>query len=64
MADTEIEGREDCPVIEAHCKYYNYQYDSNGELVISFCSHPDNPNEYEGNCQHSLCPLTKGQEII
>lgn len=56
LNDTETEGREDCPIIEAHCDYYSYQYDRNDELVLS---HSDNKSEYEGNCTHTLCPLTK-----
>lgn len=54
---TEAEGREDCPMIEAHCNYYMYQCDPNGEVAICHCSHPDNPDEHEGNCTHTLCPL-------
>jgi hypothetical protein len=51
------EGREDCPVLNAHCKFYSYQCDSNGDVAISHCSHPDNINDREGNCTHTLCPL-------
>ncbi len=54
-----IEEREPCPIIEAHCDYYGYQCDSNGEVAISYCSHTDNPTEVEGNCTHALCPLSK-----
>ena len=55
---TETEGCEDCPVITAHCNYYSYQCDSNGEVAICHCSHPDNKDsEHEGNCTHTLCPL-------
>lgn len=52
-----VSERDPCPVIEAHCDYYSYQYDINGEVVICHCVHPDNPNEHEGNCTHALCPL-------
>jgi len=50
---------EDCPVIASHCDYYGYQCDNFGEVAISYCSHPGNPTETEGNCTHKLCPLTK-----
>lgn len=56
---TETEERDDCPVLLAHCKYYSYQYDSFGDVVICHCSHPDNADsEHEGNCTHTLCPLS------
>lgn len=50
--------REKCEVIDKQCDYFNYQKDSNGDITIVFCNHPKNPNQFEGNCQHSLCPLT------
>lgn len=53
----EIEGREDCPVINSHCIYYGYQYDSFGFVAIEVCGHPDNPTETEGNCTEKLCPI-------
>lgn len=56
---TDDEGREDCPVITAQCKYYSYQCDSNGEIAIGRCSHPDNENGHEGNCTYALCPLSE-----
>ena len=59
MTTTEIEGREDCPVLNAHCKYYTYRCDSNGEVAICYCTHPDNVNDYEGNCTRTLCPLSQ-----
>ena len=62
MSDTETEGREDCPIIEAHCKYFIYQCDNFGEIAISHCCHPDNESEYEGNCTHTSCPLTPPSE--
>jgi len=61
--DEETEGREDCPVIKAHCEYFGYQCDSNGEVAISYCAHKDNPCESEGNCTHDLCPLILEKEI-
>lgn len=51
------EGREDCPVLTAQCDYYSYQCDDNGDVAICHCSHPDNPEDTEGNCLHTLCPL-------
>jgi len=29
------------------------------DVSLSFCSHPENPDDYEGNCQEKLCPLLK-----
>lgn len=49
--------KEKCPVIIACCNYYSYQCDSNGEVAICHCSHPDNKDDFEGNCTHKLCPL-------
>ena len=56
MYDVEIE---DCPIITAHCNYFSYQCDNFGEVAISHCTHPNNKSEFEGNCTHTLCPLTK-----
>lgn len=50
---------EKCPIITAECDHYLYQLDSNGEVAISHCKHPDNPSDYEGNCNYTLCPLSK-----
>ena len=50
---------EKCPVITAECEFYMYQFDSNGEVAICYCNHPDNKNDYEGNCEHALCPIIK-----
>ena len=58
--DTETEGREDCPVIKAHCEHFMYQCDNNGEVAICYCKHPENENNDEGNCTYPLCPLTPG----
>jgi hypothetical protein len=57
-----MDNVEKCPVIVAECEHYAYQYDRNGDVVIVFCSHPDNPNKYEGNCLYSLCPIAKEDE--
>ena len=45
--ECEPEDNEDCPVLGKHCEHYCYQYDSNDEVAICFCSHPENTNEYE-----------------
>ena len=29
------------------------------DVNLSFCSHPKNPNDFEGNCQEKICPLLK-----
>ena len=58
--------REDCPVIAGSCDHYMYQCDSNGEVAICHCKHPDNPDgDHEGNCTHTLCPLTgpSGEDV-
>ena len=49
-----------CPVIHAKCHYYAYQEDSNGDVAIEHCSHPDNPEApFEGNCRAEICPAIK-----
>jgi len=50
-----------CDVIKAECEHYIYQLDSNGEVAIRYCTHTDNPSKYEGNCNHTLCPITTNQ---
>jgi len=57
--NTEIEGREDCPAIQAHCNYFSYECDSNGEIKFTFCGHVENLSREvgEGNCTSFLCPL-------
>ena len=32
-------------------------------MAICFCSHPQNPNKYEGNCTLQLCPLKKERNM-
>lgn len=44
---------------EENCKYFECQRDSNADIAISYCKHPDNKSDYEGNCTHALCPITK-----
>ena len=29
------------------------------DVSLTFCNHPKNPDDYEGNCQEKLCPLLK-----
>jgi hypothetical protein len=29
------------------------------DVNLSFCNHPKNPDDCEGNCQEKLCPLLK-----
>lgn len=57
VVDDENEGRLDCPATNKHCDYYGYQCDSNGEVAIEHCSHPDNSKDEEGNCTSLQCPL-------
>ena len=49
-----------CPVINQKCRFYCYQKDRNGEVVVCFCNHPDNQNDREGNCTSALCPFKEG----
>ena len=28
-----------------------------GDVNLTFCGHPDNPDDHEGNCQEKTCPL-------
>jgi len=49
--------REKCEVINQQCEYFVYQKDSNGDITIVFCNHPKNPDQFEDNCRHNLCPL-------
>jgi len=44
------------------CPYFIWQseYGSDDSISISFCNHPKNPDECEGNCRKELCPLLKG----
>lgn len=45
-----------------NCDYYYYQKDRTwGEVVIEYCSHPDNPQGQEGNCNLLNCPVRKEQ---
>lgn len=48
---------EQCPVTESLCGHYSCQLDSNGEVAIEHCSHPENSKDEEGNCTSLLCPL-------
>ena len=34
---------------------------SENDVSLVFCSHPKNPDNFEGNCQEELCPLIKGE---
>jgi len=55
--DNDKHMHEPCPVINKHCDYFAYQCDSNGEVAISHCGHPENSSDFEGNCTSQLCPL-------
>ena len=55
----DADARMDCPALEARCAYFTYQCDRNGELAITFCNHPDNPKEDEGNAIREYCPRMK-----
>lgn len=32
------------------------------DVSLAFCTHPDNQDDYEGNCQKDLCPLVKAKK--
>jgi hypothetical protein len=33
--------------------------DRNSLPVLTFCNCPDNPEDTEGNCRESICPVTQ-----
>jgi hypothetical protein len=41
------------------CKHFCCNRDRNGEIAVSFCNHPENSSEYEGNTIPLFCPLVK-----
>ena len=47
-----------CPVTDKHCEHYIEQADLINEVVISHCTHPDNPSD-EGDCVSKACPLSE-----
>jgi len=51
-----------CPVIGRVCENYTYQCDSNGEVAICHCTHPENESEFEGNCTRDRCPIWNIEE--
>lgn len=42
---------------EKYCKHFICQHDSNGEIAINHCKHPDNVSDHEGDCTPKRCPL-------
>jgi len=46
-----------CPAIMAPCDHYIFQTDSNDEVAIDHCKHPENSKDGEGNTTSLLCPL-------
>lgn len=45
------------------CQYFTCQHDSNYEIAITHCTHPDNPVPgHEGNTKQTLCPLREAIE--
>jgi len=38
------------------CEYYTDQKDKNGDIAINHCCHPNNPSNFEGNCNIEICP--------
>ena len=46
-----------CPATNQECKFFEYQTDRNDDVAITFCNHPDNQNEFEGNTKYTWCPL-------
>ena len=39
------------------CEYFAFQPDQNGDIALTYCGHPDNPEDVEGNCNFNDCPL-------
>lgn len=39
------------------CDWFSGQRDQNNEIVITYCSHPRNSSNDEGNTTRDLCPL-------
>lgn len=46
-----------CPATKCECKWFAVQRDGNGDVNLTHCSHPENPDENEGNTTRTLCPL-------
>ena len=45
-----------CPAINKACEYYKCQTDIYGDIVLTFCNHPENPDDCEGNTTKQFCP--------
>ena len=45
-----------CPAINKPCEYYKCQTDIHGDIVLTFCNHPENPDDCEGNATKQFCP--------
>ena len=43
--------------IEKNCVGCVYYRDMGSEGEISFCVHPENKDDHEGNCTLKLCPI-------
>lgn len=50
----------------AICPYFIWQSEdiekighNENDVNLTFCSHSQNENDFEGNCQSDLCPLIK-----
>jgi len=46
----------------AICPFFTWQSDDNTnecDIVLTFCIHPDNKDNCEGNCSKERCPLIK-----
>ena len=48
------------------CPFFTWQSENieglgHGEddVNLTYCTHPDNPDDFEGNCSEKLCPLLK-----
>lgn len=44
---------------EDMCKYFICQKDDWGFIAINHCTHPDNPENTEGNCRSNICPIAE-----
>jgi len=51
----------DKTVFGKDCEYFSGVWGGHWAPEITFCSHPDNPEDTEGNCRKEICPLRKGK---
>ena len=45
------------------CSYFSFK-EVDGVIMLTHCTHPDNPDNHEGNCTPDLCPRVKKGETV